>query len=131
MAEEDPIPAALAARELARDRANTVKLIADSVKPVNAKQVAKWIAELDDDKFEARDNASKQLRALGRAVEGPLRKTLQKKPALEQHRRIEELLDALKGSPTGDYLRVIRAVELLEQIGGDAAVKKLRELAAG
>src|SRR5262249_60919893 len=87
LTEEDAIDASLAARELARDAANTVKLIAAAVKPIDGKQVAAWIDELNDEKFAVRENAFKKLAALGRGIEGALRARLGKKPGLEQGRR--------------------------------------------
>ena len=102
-----------------------------SVKPIGSKQVARWIEELDDEKFAVRDRASKNLGALGRSVEGALRAAQKNDPSLEQLRRIEELLRQLKKSPGGEHLRAVRAVELLEGIGSPAAVKVLKELAGG
>jgi WD40 repeat protein len=131
LAEEDSINGALAIRELARDGANSVKLVAGAVKPIDRKQVAAWIEELNDEKFAVRDSAFKKLAALGRSVEGALRAKLAKKPELEQARRIELLLTQMKSSPAGDHLRAVRSVELLELIGTDAAAKVLKELAGG
>jgi hypothetical protein len=131
LADEDAVTAALAARELARDGADTVKLIAERVRPLDGKQVARWVEELDDEKFAVRDNAFKKLAALGRGVEGALRARMEGKPGLEQMRRIEELLALMKKAPAAGHLRALRAVELLEQIGGPAAVKALKELAGG
>src|SRR5262249_5813197 len=131
LTEEDALDASLAARELARDAANTVKLIAAAVKPIDGKQVAAWIDELNDEKFAVRENAFKKLAALGRGIEGALRARLDKKPELEQARRIELLLEKMKSSPAGEHLRSVRSVELLEQIGGPAAIKVLKDLAAG
>lgn len=130
MKDEDAIVAALAARELGRDPDSTVKLIAASVRPIDAKKVAKWIEELDDEKFAVRNEAFDGLAELGHFVEGALRVTLTKKPGLEQRRRIQELLAKLKQGG-GDHVRALRAVELLEQIGSAAAVKLLKELAGG
>jgi hypothetical protein len=53
-------------------------------------------------------------------------------PSAEARRRVEELLARLKqGEPTGEALRAIRAVEVLEHIGGPEARAVLEALAKG
>jgi hypothetical protein len=59
-------------------------------------RAARWIKELNDDSFRARENASRALAGLGDAALPALRAALDRGPSLEQRRRIERLLDRLK-----------------------------------
>jgi hypothetical protein len=64
---------------------------------VDAKQVTRWIAELNSEQFSVRDHANKELEKLGRAAAGLLRTAKEQKPSAEQLRRIDALLDKLVG----------------------------------
>src|SRR5262249_23121266 len=79
-----------------------------------ADEIDKLIAGLDSPRFAERETASKRLRELGRAVEGPLRQRLKRGASPEQTARIEALLAALEpvSRPRGEDLRSIRAVEV-------------------
>ncbi len=67
------------------------------VVPPDARQVARWIAELDSPKFPERERASRELEKLGRAAGPALRRALEGKVSAEQRGRIERLLDRLDG----------------------------------
>jgi WD40 repeat protein len=102
------------------------------VKEPDPKPVVKLIADLDDDKYDTRERAYRELAALGEAAEGRLRQALKDKPTVEQRRRIENLLGRLKDKPIDwDRIRGIRAVAVLEQIGTPEAQEVLRTLARG
>lgn len=58
----------------------------------HAQKVASLIKQLDDDRFENREAAQKQLTALGDAVGPALRKALGKSPSAEMRRRIKQIL---------------------------------------
>ncbi len=127
---------AMARLEAAPDEA--VALLAKHVKPaeapaVDADRIDRLIAALNADGFEERERAGKELAALGRAAEAPLRKALAGNPPAEVKRRIEELLDRLRdnGAPPPELLRPLRAVELLEHLGTPQARKLLEALAKG
>src|SRR5262249_20408912 len=98
------------------------------VPTVEAKQVARLLADLDSERFATRNAATKELAKLGEAVEGDLRKVLQTKPPLELRQRVEGILKKLEGP---EKLRNRRALELLEWMGSDGAEKLLAELAQG
>jgi hypothetical protein len=94
------------------------------------KRVAKLIADLDSDDFAVRDQASKDLRNLSRLIVPALRKAVESKQSPETTRRLEELLDeATKGSAAPEMLRVGRALETLELMGGTEARQTLETLA--
>jgi WD40 repeat protein len=89
------------------------------------------LEQLDSAKFDERSRAMKELTALGNLAEGSLRKALAGKPSLETRRRIEQLVDQLNPARTPEGLRRVRALEVLERIGGAGARRVLEELAGG
>jgi hypothetical protein len=91
----------------------------------------KLIASLDSPRFAERESASKRLRELGRAADGPLRQATKQNPSAEQLARIEALLAAHEPAvrPRGEDLRAVRAVAVLESIGTAEARKLLAEWA--
>jgi hypothetical protein len=87
-------------------------------------------ADLDNDDFQTRKSASKELANLGRSAEGALRKTLDEHPSPELKRRIQNLLNKL--APKEDdpeQIRLLRGVEVLERVGTSEARSLLQKLA--
>jgi hypothetical protein len=102
--------------------------------PANVGDIEKYIAELGSEKYETRERASKELGKLGGFTEPALRKHLDKQLTLEIRKRIEKLLDAIdeaRNAPTGDNLRLLRAVEALETLGSAAALEILEAWSKG
>jgi hypothetical protein len=92
------------------------------------------MAELDADTFEARDRAARELAKLGGMARPALEKALQGRPAAEKRRRLEELLEELKPALaplSGEDLRQVRAVEVLEKAATPEARRLLEEWAGG
>jgi uncharacterized protein (TIGR03067 family) len=103
-----------------------------STQPVDTKRIERLIADLDDERFDVREKATRDLEALGEGAVPALRKTLAGKPSLEAWRRLIDLLDRLDGGrPSAETIRQIRAVEALELIGNPEARRLLDKLAAG
>jgi hypothetical protein len=73
------------------------------------------------------------LAKLGYLAEPALKKALEDRPSLEARKRIERLLDKLPTEePTsGEELRGLRAVELLERLAQPEADKLLQALSEG
>jgi hypothetical protein len=93
-------------------------------------RVARLIAALDDDRFEEREKASRELEQLGPAVTAALRQALEANPGAEPARRLEALLERLaRGGISPQALAGRRAVEALEQIGTPEARRVLEQLA--
>ncbi|HKB39754.1 MAG TPA: hypothetical protein VKD72_25180, partial [Gemmataceae bacterium] len=113
----------------------TVSFLKERLKPAvapDAKQVARWIDELDSKKFEIRRKAAEELRNLGAAVVPELRRALQDGPPLERRRRLEDLLGRIETqSLSAEELQVWRAVEVLERLGTPQARRVLETLASG
>jgi WD40 repeat protein len=105
---------------------------------VNAKaqmvKVPQLLRDLDDDAFAVRAKAKAELARLGAAVEPALRQALEKSPSAEMRRSLEQLLKAMEAehqAPSGESLRAVRALEVLEQIGSREAREVLKALVAG
>jgi hypothetical protein len=104
------------------------------VSPVEARTVSRWVADLDHEQFAKRQHATEQLEKIGELAEPSLRQVLQTKPPLETRQRIERLLEkaaAEWANPSAERLRVLRALEALEQMETPAARQWLEDLARG
>jgi hypothetical protein len=89
------------------------------------------IARLDDQNFSQREAAARDLETLGELAASALRDAF-KASTLEQRRRIEHLLARLEvPAPIPQYLRELRAIEVLERIGSAEARQVLESLSAG
>jgi hypothetical protein len=82
------------------------------------KHLARLIADLDDDKFEVREKAARDLEDLGSSARPALRQVLAGRPSAEVRRWVEGLLQRPEHFllPPVD-LRAARAITVLEQIG--------------
>jgi hypothetical protein len=99
-----------------------------------AEEIRRLIQALDNDDFFTRENATKKLRALGDAAIPALESELEKNPPLEVATRIQAVLKQLNKSvwtPSGEALRKIRGIEVLEKIGTDKARELLEQVAKG
>lgn len=72
-----------------------------------------------------------ELGRLGEQVVPPLRSELTKEPALDLRQRLEKLVALGEGPLTGERLREVRAVEVLERIGTAEVRALLEKLAKG
>ena len=110
-------------------------LLAAQVRPaprIEAKRLTWLIAQLDSQRFAARQQATRDLEDLGELAQGAMRKALMDKRSPEAVRRLELLLAKLNGPLTSpDSLRALRAVEILEHIGTLKARQVLQTLAEG
>jgi RNA polymerase sigma factor (sigma-70 family) len=102
------------------------------VPPATGEQFASWIRDLDSDRFETRENATRELEKLEEAAAPRLRQVLQANPSPEVRRRLEALLAKLDAPvPSDDRLRAVRAVEVLEHMGTPEAREILQTVADG
>lgn len=92
----------------------------------DAKRTARLIRELDSDDFAVRTKAEEELTKQGESVRAALETSLMEKPSLEARHRIEQLLEQLDPEHSPTQLRLLRAVEAIEQIG----TPKARQLLA-
>jgi RNA polymerase sigma factor (sigma-70 family) len=131
---EDAIKAHRAVGRLAGDPKQALPLLKGQLKPVPAadeKQVARLIAQLDDDSFEVRERATEELARLPGA-EPALNKALEGMPSAEVRERARHALEAReKAESSAEWVVSLRALEVLEQLGTSEARDWLRELARG
>jgi RNA polymerase sigma factor (sigma-70 family) len=120
---------------LAADPAQTLLFLQPRLKtapPVDGKRAQLLIAQLDGEQYKVRENAAAELRQMGEQVLPLLEKTLAANPPLELRRRLEAVREYLSSlTLTGDRLRLVRSVEVLESIGSAQARKVLQSLADG
>jgi len=111
-----------------------VSVLKEQLKPIaqfDVQRLDRLIAELDDKNFNVREKATAELKEMGEEAEAGLLKALANKPPLEVFRRIEDLLQAMKGDVPPQKLRMLRGLEVLEQIGTAEARQVLEALAKG
>jgi hypothetical protein len=110
-------------------------LLKDRLRPAraaDAQRLRRWLADLDAEQFDVREKAQAALEELGELAEPALQEALANKPTPEVRRRVQAVLDGLRGPVTRpEGLRSLRALAVLESIATPAARQLLRELAAG
>jgi WD40 repeat protein len=129
----DPAKALVAAADLADRPGQGVPLLKDRVPPVPTRsdeQVRRLIAALDDEAFDVREAAERDLAALAPGVWPALRDALGKRPSAEVRRRLERLLEE-KRPLSEDELRAQRAVRALEWAADAPARDLLKTLGSG
>ena len=95
--------------------------------PADPKQLTRLLAELDSKRYPVRSRAMRELAALGELARPALEGLLAKQPPLETRKRVEALLEGMRGPVTSpDQLQALRGVELLERVGSPAARAVLR-----
>jgi hypothetical protein len=98
----------------------------------DVRRIPKLIGDLDSNRFVERKRATEELEKLGDVAEPALSDVLRGRPSLEVRRRVERLLQQLEQRGVNpEWLRVLRAVEILEQIGTPEARQVFRALASG
>jgi RNA polymerase sigma factor (sigma-70 family) len=135
LAGDDAAEAYQAIQKLAAAPRQAVPLLAARVRPVAvvpAARTASLLADLDSDDFAVRQKAAVALEELGESAGPALRRALAAGPSPEVRRRVEALLHKLrKEAPEPERLRELRALEVLEQVGGPEARQALEALAGG
>jgi hypothetical protein len=94
-------------------------------------RVQQLLRELDSEEFPERQAAVTELERLAEDIRPALRKAVAANPPLETRRRLEQLLSRPAAIGSGELLRGVRAVEVLERIGTPEAQEILKALAVG
>jgi hypothetical protein len=90
------------------------------------------IADLDDDDYTVRSQATNALEEIGALAEPSLRKVLRGTPTIEVKRRAEKLIAIVADPvPPAKQLRQLRALVVLEEIGIPEARRIVESLAKG
>jgi WD40 repeat protein len=119
---------------LIQSPAQSVPLFKDRLSPVphaDPKRMDRLLADLDAEEFEVRETASRELGKYEEVAGPALKGFLKGNPSPEARRRADELLTKLGADLTGEKLRAVRAVEVLEHIGTPEACQVLESLAKG
>lgn len=100
---------------------------------VDEKRLALLIADLSDEKFAVRERAAVELEKFGDLAEPALRKVMDNQPNLDLAKRVQRILDRLEPGRElpPDVARVVRAIEVLEQLGTPEVRQFLQTLAEG
>jgi hypothetical protein len=120
---------------LARSPGPVLEFLDGRVQPVpvpDPQLLQRLVADLDNRDLATRRRACAELQTLGPRAAPALRSELQRRPALELTRRIDDLLkQADQHVPSADELRQLRAVEVLATIGSAKAREILTRLSRG
>jgi hypothetical protein len=112
-----------------------VSLLRESLRPIarpDPKRLGRLVADLDSSDFTVREKAESELDSLGELAEPALRKVLEGQPSLEVRLRVKGLLKKLEGTITApEKLRILRSLEVLEQIGTPESEQVLRTMTQG
>jgi RNA polymerase sigma factor (sigma-70 family) len=133
LADPDPEKAEQAVWDLVAAAGQSMPFLKQQVRPavpVAPRQAKRLIADLDSERFIVRRRATRALERLGERAEAALRRRLAANPSLETRRRIDRLLKKINAT-TGERLRAVRALTVLERAGGRHAQAVLAELARG
>lgn len=121
--------------KLAGDPKQAVPFLAERLQPavaVDPQKVARWLADMENDKYAVRREAVANLLKTGEQVAPALQEVLASQPTIETRKRVEELLDKLTGGTlSAEQLQMVRSVEVLERMGTTDAKQLLRALAQG
>jgi WD40 repeat protein len=113
----------------------SVAFLAERLKPATAPpraRLARLLADLNSDTFAVREKATRELAKVAGAARADLERARAAAPSAEARRHIGRLLEG-SGSllPSGEAIRVARAVAVLEYVGTPAAQALLRRLSEG
>jgi hypothetical protein len=93
-------------------------------------RLKRLMAQLDNESFQSRQEAQRDLENLGDLALAILKRTLKARPSLEVRRRIDEILN--KAQPLSREKRQhLRAIDVLEQLATPDAKELLRTLSKG
>jgi WD40 repeat protein len=127
----------LAMVRLAASPTESVVLVKERLQPApvaapNHQEIEKMIANLDNESFAKREQASRELKRISRLAKAALEKALTAEPGPEKRRRIEAILQDISSlHPTPQSIRSSRAVELLERLNTPESRELLATLAKG
>jgi WD40 repeat protein len=132
---ENGIPAFAAMRRFVSARAPAVDFLREHLvpaTPLGPEVGARLLADLDSNSFAVREKASADLVQLGERAGPIIREARAGRASLELRRRLERVEEQLaRRTLSGETLRAVRAIEVLEHIGSSDAATLLDRLAQG
>jgi WD40 repeat protein len=131
----NPTEAYRALDELTAHPEAAVKLLRKKLQPAAAiapDRVKQLVADLGNSTYDVREKASQELIRLDMQAIPALDAALREEIPVEAKRRIEKILDALEAQKSApEHLRSVRAIEVLERVGGTEALRLCESLASG
>ena len=137
----DPAIAYRAMGTMAADASRSVPLIQSGFRDAGTreKKILRWMRELDHDEYRVRETASRSLIKAGLRASPALTDTSRTKMGPEGEQRVRVILETFEAMElhvpeSGLYaepLRQVRAVRVLELIGGPTSRRVLEEIATG
>jgi hypothetical protein len=94
-----------------------------------SESIRSLLADLDSDVFNRREAASRALADLGAEAGMAIHQALARRPSPEARKRLEELLPRVAQAYSGESVRILRSLEILERIGTGAARHVLEQVA--
>jgi RNA polymerase sigma factor (sigma-70 family) len=137
LAGADAARAYRAMRRLAGDPARAVPFLdkrLQAVPAVSERRLKQHLADLRAPSFSVREKARRELEALGELAVPACREALQGSVPLEVRRRLENILEKhaqQRRTPPAEWVRGLRALEVLEMIGGRSALQTLDRIGQG
>jgi hypothetical protein len=138
LASSDPQQAFAAIGKLIQVPQQTLELFQAEVdqvtKSVDQENLKRLIRELDDDRFDVREAAHKELLRLRAVADVLLRQALKNNPSAEVEYRISRILETPVTEaplPEDELFRLRRMIYALELIGNDDAQRQLAALSSG
>src|SRR5262249_22144585 len=122
---------ALAQLTAARETVASLKERLPPAPKVDRERLQRLLRDLDNDAFAVRDGATRTIEKLGEPARPAIERALAGADASPELRRRLEHLQSRLAVSTGDQLRELRALELLEHIATPEAQQFLRKLADG
>jgi hypothetical protein len=99
---------------------------------VKSELIGELIASLNHEQYPVRQKATRALEQLGPQVGPALTKAMAAKVSPEAHKRLQSILDKLASPATDpEFLRPLRAIEVLERIGTPETLEILGHLSRG
>jgi WD40 repeat protein len=134
LADGDASCAWVAIRRLIAVKDRAVSLLGSRLRPVvvvPVKKMEQWARDLDNDSYVVRERATELLHEAGSVARPVLKRALAASPSPEAQRRIQDLLGRTSAPTTPDEIRMLRALEVLEEIDSPAARGVLQKMAGG
>src|SRR5262249_30186295 len=120
---------------LAAGPRQTVPFLEKRLRPVatgDQNAIARWVADLSSNSFDARQKAAEKLEQQGELAVGALERVLAGQPSLDLRQRIDRLLAKVDNTPlTVEQRQTLRSIRVLARLGTPEARRVLETLADG
>ncbi len=120
---------------MARSPGSAVPFLKQRLQPVpppDTKRIQQYLTDLDSKNFRRREDAAKELEALGQLAGPAIEAKLKDKLPLEVRRRLEAIQSQLNQERLSPrQLQALRSIDVLREIGSAEAIAVLKGLAKG